>query len=98
MGDQFGNQKPKWNRKTLLCCKKCGHKWKPRIREPKECPHCRTSEGWDRVTTKRVKSEKTAKETAEEIAKLKKYQKELKALKEKLQISHKSAKEGGDVS
>jgi len=45
-----------------------------------------------------VKSEKTAKETAEEIAKLKKYQKELKALKEKLQISHKSAKEGGDVS
>jgi predicted Zn-ribbon and HTH transcriptional regulator len=91
MGDQFGNQKPKWNRKTLLCCKKCGHKWKPRIREPKECPHCRTSEGWDRVTTKRVKSEKTAKE----IAKLKKYQKELKALKEKLQISQ---NEGGDLS
>ena len=41
-----------------------------------------------------MKSEKTAKE----IAKLKKYQKELKALKEKLRLSHKSAKEGGDVS
>ena len=94
MGDQFGNQKPKWTRKTSLRCKKCGHTWKPRIREPNECPHCRTSVGWEKVTTKRLKSE----ETAKEMALLKKYKKELKTLKEKLRISRESVNEGGDAS
>ena len=25
-----------------LECKKCGHKWAPRIPNPPTCPHCRT--------------------------------------------------------
>ena len=31
-----------------LTCKRCGHKWNPRKKEVRQCPHCKTSY-WDKA-------------------------------------------------
>jgi len=41
-------RKPTWTKKISgYLCKRCGHKWLPRIKDPRQCPKCKTAY-WDK--------------------------------------------------